>query len=262
MAKFLPMFSSSSGNCTYIGNASGGLLVDAGVSFKRITEALCCEGIPLQNIKAVLITHEHTDHIKGLKALLKKVKVPVIASRDTVYALEFGEIIDDSVERVYIDETQECEVCGFKVSRFATSHDCKGSSGYTVQISEDIKVAVCTDLGKVTEQVFESLSGCNLVMLEANHDPVMLRLGPYPPELKLRIGSDEGHLSNAVSAELSARLFKNGTRRFVLAHLSEKNNTPDKAESAVRAALIDAGAKDNDYILYVAPPHNGRMINL
>lgn len=256
------MFSSSSGNCTYIGNASGGLLVDAGVSFKKIKEALCAWGIPLENIKGVLITHEHTDHIKGLGSLLKKIKVPVIASRDTVYALEFQKAIDDSTERVYIDEINEYGLCGFNIKRFATSHDAKGSSGYTVCISEDIKVAVCTDLGEVTPQVFESLCGCNLVMLEANHDPVMLRLGPYPPELKLRISSHQGHLSNAVSAELAARLFKNGTRRFVLAHLSEKNNTPEKAESAVRAALVDAGAKDNDYILYVAPPHNGRMINL
>lgn len=262
MAKFYPMFSSSKGNCTYIGNASGGLLVDAGVSFKRIKETLEESDISLGNIKAVLITHEHNDHIKGLKVLLKKTGIPVIASRDTVYALEFHNMIDDSTPRVYIDELDEYKLEDITVKRFPTSHDCIGSSGYTVRLSDELKVAVCTDLGTVTDEVSFALSGCDLVMLESNHDPVMLRLGPYPPELKLRVSGERGHLANAVSAELIGRLYKSGTRRFVLAHLSENNNTPEKAESAARAALLDAGAKDNDYILYVAPPEGGRVISL
>ncbi len=108
----------------------------------------------------------------------------------------------------------------------------------------------------------ETLSGAELVLLESNHDPVMLRLGPYPPELKIRVGGEKGHLSNAVSAELAAFLFKNGTRRFVLGHLSENNNTPEKAEAAARASLMDAGAKADDYILYVAKPEGDKVINL
>lgn len=256
------MFSSSKGNCTYIGNAEGGLLVDAGVSFKRMKEALEAQDIPLSHINAVLVTHEHNDHIKGLKVLLKKTGATVIASRDTVYALEFHKVIDDTAARVYIDEMDEYRLGSFLVSRFPTSHDCVGSSGYTVRLSDELKVAVCTDLGMVTDEVSTALSGCDLVMLEANHDPVMLRLGPYPPELKIRVGGDRGHLANAVSAELIGRLYGTGTRRFVLAHLSENNNTPEKAESAARAALIDAGAGEGDYILYVAPPEGGRVISL
>lgn len=262
MAKFFPMCSSSSGNCTYIGDASGGLLVDAGISFKRICEMLQENGIELSKIKAVLVTHEHGDHVKGLKTFLKKTKVPLIASRDTVYALEFHKIIDDNTDRVYIDDFSEYEVESFKIERFPTSHDCVGSSGYTVKLSEELRVAVCTDLGIVTEEVKSALSGSDLVMLESNHDPVMLRLGPYPPELKIRVGGEKGHLANAVAASLIAELYKNGTRRFVLAHLSENNNTPEKAESAVRAALVDAGAKENDYILYVAKPEGNRVISL
>lgn len=262
MAKFYPMFSSSKGNCTYIGNASGGVLVDAGVSFKRICEALATRDIALSSIKAVLVTHEHNDHVKGLKILLKKTGAPVIASRDTVYALEFHGIIDDSVQRIYIDETEEYELDGLLIARFPTSHDCVGSSGYTVRLSDELKAAVCTDLGIVTDEVRKSLSGCDIVMLEANHDPVMLRLGPYPPELKIRVGGERGHLANAVCASLIGELYKTGTRRFVLAHLSENNNTPEKAESAVRAVLTDAGARENDYILYVAPPAGGRVISL
>lgn len=262
MAKFFPMCSSSSGNCTYIGNASGGLLVDAGVSFKRICEMLSQNEIELSKIKAVLITHEHGDHVKGLKTLLKKTKVPLIASRETVYALEFHKVIDDTTPRVYIDDFSEYEVESFKVERFPTSHDCVGSSGYTIRLSDELKVAVCTDLGIVTDEVRSALSGSDLVMLESNHDTVMLRLGPYTPELKIRVGGDKGHLANAVAASLIAELYKSGTRRFVLAHLSENNNTPEKAESAARAALASAGAKNNDYILYVAKPEGNRVINL
>ena len=262
MAKFFPMFSGSKGNSTYVGGAEGGVLVDAGVSFKKIKEALAGAGIALDDVKAVLITHEHTDHIKGLKLFLKNRSVPVIASRETIYALEFAEAISREQERIYIDELAEHFIGNIKICRFPTSHDCNGSSGFTVMVGE-IKTAVCTDLGVMTEAVRQSLSGCELVMLESNHDPEMLRLGPYPAELKIRIGSDKGHLSNRVCAQTISELYGDGTRRFVLAHLSEENNTPEKAASATRAALIDKGATENvDYILYVAPREGNRVIPL
>lgn len=263
MAKFFPMFSGSKGNSTYIGDGDKGILVDVGVSFKRIKEALTSANIPLEAVKAVAITHEHTDHIKGLKVLLKHLKVPVLASRETIYALEFAEAMTFESERVYMDEVESTFAGGLTIKRFATSHDCNGSSGFTVTTENGIKTAVCTDLGIMTEEVKSNLSGCRLVMLESNHDPVMLRLGPYPPELKLRIASDKGHLPNAVCAQTVADLYESGTTRFVLAHLSEENNTPEKAASATRAALIDKGAEENvDYILYVAPKEGTRVIPL
>lgn len=262
MAKFFPMFSGSKGNSTYVGDGNGGLLVDVGVSFKRINDALASAGLSPEDVKAILITHEHNDHIKGLKVFLKKHPVPVIASRDTIYALEFSGALSYDSPRVYIDECSEYALDGMRICRFATSHDCVGSGGYVVSTGE-IKVAVCTDLGIMTEEIKAQLSGCDLVMLESNHDPVMLRMGPYPAELKIRIGSDKGHLSNAVCAQTLAELYEKGTRRFVLAHLSEENNTPEKAASATRAALIDKGGVENrDYILYVAPPEGRRVIPL
>ncbi len=262
MAKFFPMFSGSDGNSTYIGDASGGIVVDIGVSFKRFRTALENADIPLDAVKAVLITHEHNDHIKGLKVLLKNHPVPVIASRETVYALEFSGAITYETPRIYLDEG-DIELEGIKLSRFATSHDCVGSSGYTAELSGGIKVAVCTDLGVMTDGIKEKLCGCDLVMLESNHDPVMLRMGPYPAELKLRIASDKGHLSNAVCAETLAELYEKGTCRFVLAHISKENNTPDKAASAAKAALMDKGAKEGrDYILYIAQREGGKIIPL
>lgn len=263
MAKFFPMFSGSEGNATYIGGANGGLLVDVGVSYKRIKQSLQSGGIELSGIKAVLITHHHSDHVKGLKVFLKNNPVPVVASRETVYALEFQGIINSEYPRIYIDELQSANFEDMLVKSFPTSHDCKGSCCYTVTLGTGPKVAVCTDLGIMTDEIVNALSGSTLVMLESNHDPVMLRLGPYTAELKLRIASKEGHLPNAVCAQTLAQLFALGTNRFVLAHLSEQNNTPEKAASATRAALMDKGAKENeDYILYIAEKEGKRVINI
>lgn len=260
MAKFYPMFSSSKGNCIYMGDENGGILVDAGVSFKKIEAAIALARLSLSDIKGILITHEHTDHICGLKTLLKKTDLPVIASRDTIYALEFLKIINSDTKRIYAEDVIDLE--GINITRFATSHDCNGSSGYVIKLPTGTKGAVCTDLGIMTQEIIEKISNCDIVMLESNHDPVMLRMGPYTPELKLRVASDKGHLSNAVCADTVAKLYKSGCYRFVLAHLSENNNTPDKAEAATRAALFDAGAKADDYILYIAPKENGKVIAL
>lgn len=261
MAKFYPMFSSSEGNSTYIGSADGGVLVDVGASYRRIKNALESKGILLDDIKAVLITHEHADHVKGLKVFLKNHPVPIVASRDTVYALEFHGIISCETERIYIDEEDGYKIGEMLIKRFPTSHDCKGSSCYTVTLPGGVKTAVCTDLGIMTDAIKEGLKGSRIIMLESNHDPVMLRMGPYPPELKIRIGSDVGHLPNAVCAETLAYFYENGTDRFVLGHLSEHNNTPDKAASAARAALMDKGACENeDYILYIAEKEGTRVI--
>lgn len=263
MAKFFPMFSGSEGNATYIGGANGGVLVDAGVSYKRIKTALESAEIPLSDIKAVLITHHHGDHIKGLKVFLKNNPVPLVASRETVYALEYQKIIDDKYPRIYIDEEEQASFEDITVTSAPTSHDCVGSSCFALKIGQEQKVAVCTDLGVMTNEVKELLAGSHLVMLESNHDPVMLRLGPYTAELKLRIASDKGHLPNAVCAQTLAELYEKGTSRFVLAHLSEQNNTPEKAASATRAALMDRGAVENeDYILYVAKKEGGRVISI
>ncbi len=263
MAKFFPMFSGSDGNATYIGNSVGGVLVDVGVSFKRIKNSLVSAGLTLEDVKAILITHEHNDHIKGLKVFLKNRTVPIVASRDTVYALEYAGAISYDTPRIYIDETPSADFDGIKVSRFPTSHDCAGSSGYVVELDGETKTAVCTDLGVMTDEVFAAISGAQTVLLESNHDPVMLRLGPYPAELKLRIGSDKGHLSNAICADTLAKLYEKGAVRFILGHLSEINNTPEKAAASARAALIDKGAKENsDYILYVAPKEGSRVISI
>ena len=262
MAKFFPMFSGSKGNATYIGTAKTNILVDVGVSAKRIFAGLEQVQITPDKIDALLITHEHSDHIKGLKTFLKRTGALLIASKGTLSALKDLNCIDDNTNVLFADESEEIQVGDMTIKRFATSHDCEGSSGYTVSFG-DIKTAVGTDTGVLTDEIRQNLDGCRLVMLESNHDPVMLRLGPYPPELKVRIGSEKGHLANADCAEEIKRLYKGGTTHFVLAHLSENNNTYEKATSAARAALMDLGAVQNqDYILYVASEEGERVIRL
>ncbi|MBO5853045.1 MAG: MBL fold metallo-hydrolase [Clostridia bacterium] len=263
MAKFFPMFSGSEGNATYIGTGVGGLLVDVGVSYKKIKDTLSFAEISISDIKAVLITHHHNDHIKGLKTFLKKHHVPLVASRETVYALEFLQIINSEHPRIYIDEIEFAQFDDFKIKGISTSHDCNGSSCFTITLGQGQKVAVCTDLGVMSDAIKEGIKGSHLVMLESNHDPVMLRMGPYPAELKIRIASEKGHLPNAVCAETLSELYKHGTSRFVLAHLSEQNNTPEKAASATRSALMDKGAvEDEDYILYVAKKEGNKVISI
>lgn len=261
MSRFCPLFSSSSGNCSFIGTSQHGILVDIGCSCKRVIAALEQNGISPDDIIGIAITHEHCDHICGLKTFLKKYKVPVIASPETLLALQKNGSLGEN-DRV-IPVTDSVMLEDIVIKRIATSHDCEGSSAYAFTLPDERRVAVCTDLGYISDGVAEGLCGCDLVMLESNHDINMLKNGPYPPHTKARILSDHGHLSNGVCAGLLPRLVKSGTTRLVLGHLSQNNNLPTLALSSSRAALMDAGLKEEtDYILYVAPVCGGRMFYL
>lgn len=262
MAEFCPLFSGSTANCTYIGGTFGGILVDVGCSFRSLKTECEAKNIDLSAVKAILITHSHSDHVKGLKTTLKNLKVPVIASAETLASLIEDNIFPEGALPFEIGG-EAADINGVEVRFFSTSHDAVGSGGYTFILPNEYKISVCTDLGIVTDGVRNAISGSNLVMLESNHDLKMLKSGPYPPELKMRIMSDMGHLSNiAASAELKA-LLKGGANRFVLAHLSKENNLPHLAASAARASLLDLCAKENeDYILKVASPKNNGVIYL
>lgn len=254
MSRICPLFSGSTGNSTYIATKNGGILVDAGASFKGICECLEKVGGELQDIFAIAVTHEHIDHIKGLKTFLNKTNAALIASEKTLQILEQLEKIPTKTKVIPIGDNGT-EMNGIRINRFATSHDCEGSSGYTFILPEDKKIAVATDLGVVTDEVKNAITGSEVLLLESNHDIEMLKKGPYPPELKVRIMSDKGHISNnACSAQLP-ELLKSGTKKFILGHLSRHNNTPLLAKSTATAALMDIGAVEGkDYILTIAKP--------
>lgn len=254
MSKICPLFSGSTGNSTYIGTKNGSILVDAGASMKRILEALEAAGGTPDEIKAIAVTHEHSDHITGLRPLLNKLKVPLIASEKTLESLIRADKLPKDARVLPIYDSG-IEIDGIIIHRFKTSHDCEGSSGYFFYLPDNKKFTLCTDLGVVTDEVRQALSGSDAVLLESNHDIEMLKRGPYPPELKLRIMSDRGHISNPVCAAELVQLLKKGTKRFILGHLSQNNNTPLIARSCAEAALIDVGAQNGkDYLLSVAKP--------
>lgn len=254
MSRICPLFSGSSGNSTYIGTKNGGILVDAGASMKGICSAVESAGGSLSEIIGIVVTHEHCDHIKGLKTFLTNTNVECVASTETLQSLISSGQIPTGTKTVALDEGA-FEINGIEIKRFPTSHDCKGSSGYRFVLPDNQSVAVCTDLGVVTDKVRNAVIGCDTILLESNHDIEMLKKGLYPPQLKMRIMSETGHLSNnACSAEL-ANLLKNGAKRFILGHLSRENNLPLLAKSCAEAALMDIGAKNGkDYILTVAAP--------
>ena len=259
MARIYPLFSSSKGNASFIGSQNGGILIDAGVTAKRLKEVMERCGLSLSAIRGIFITHSHSDHIRGLRVLTKQLSVPVFAQPLTMRELTDSDAVSAGT---VLHELDGLPLCFFdmQITPFATPHDTVQSCGFRVALPDGQSCAVCTDLGTVTKTVEHTLLGCELVLLEANYDETMLRTGDYPPTLKARIASESGHLSNTDAGAFAKKLVASGTKRLILGHLSEANNTPQRAAAAVETAL--AGAKrGQDYLLDVAKPETeGRMI--
>jgi phosphoribosyl 1,2-cyclic phosphodiesterase len=250
MFRFVPLCSSSKGNCVLIEYGGRGILIDAGMSCRSLTRALHAHEAP--EITAILVTHEHSDHVKGLNVLAKQLNVPVFASMGTIKALQDKNALDFDVAISDLSGLNKLHF-DMAVRAFHTSHDSAESVGYVFDDKNGVTAGVCTDSGRVTIEASQALSGCDLVYLESNYDPYMLKTGSYPMFLKRRIQSDTGHLSNDDSANFSTYLIKNGTKHLILAHLSEENNTPLIAKTAHVTALQAAGYIENrDYTLRVA----------
>lgn len=257
MARIYPLFSSSDGNCTYIGNGKHGIMIDAGVSCKKICDSLSDNRIDINGISGIFITHTHCDHIKGLRVLLKNHHIPIYASRTNIELLLKNNAVPESTE--LYDIADEPIVSGdYEITAFDTPHDTPSNCGYRVSCPDGKTAAVCTDLGCVTQTVWENIRGCDLVLLESNYDPYMLAHGPYPIELQRRISSDTGHLSNRDCADTLMQLLNNGTDKFILGHLSQHNNDPLTAENTTVGTLVGM-QRNKDYILHVAKPDGAGM---
>jgi|APHig6443717817_1056837.scaffolds.fasta_scaffold02152_6 phosphoribosyl 1,2-cyclic phosphodiesterase len=250
MSKIYPLFSSSKGNATFIGSNSGGILIDAGVTYKRLLQAMKKCELSIEAIKAVFITHEHSDHIKGLYMLTKNLPLTVYGKGNTLRQLIDNNSINPNSNISEINSP--VSILDMELTSFDTPHDSEQSCGYKIKFDDQKSCAVCTDLGYITKSVDEHLQGCDLVLLEANYDEKMLFLGPYPPYVKNRIKSDKGHLSNKDSAKQIRKLVENGTTRIILGHLSQENNTPEIAEETVLQELKGL-IRNKDYMLSIAP---------
>ena len=241
--RLVTLYSGSEGNCTFISSKNTCILVDAGKSARTLCAKLCEIGARIEDIDAIFITHEHTDHVSALETLSKKYHIPIHIMEGS--AEKFDRQPDAAVHSCLKRHTTVfCEAVGdIKVSAFRTPHDSRMSVGYRIEISDSDGdshiLGVATDIGYVSEAVREGLSGCEAVVLESNHDEQMLTDGPYPYDLKQRIRSKRGHLSNHDSAQLAAELAHSGTRGFILAHLSRENNMPDLAYDEAYSAISD-----------------------
>ena len=260
MAKFCSLFSSSSGNATFLGNGDRGILIDAGVSAKKIKEALLSREIDPSKIDGIFVTHEHSDHIKGLRIIASTFKIPVYATEGTLSALEENGVVNSKFP-FGVMPREGVAAGDLLVTSFATPHDSRESCGFTVTFPHGQRAVIATDLGVITEEVEREMLGAELVMLESNHDIAMLQSGDYPYQLKRRILSDVGHLSNAACAEEAVKLIKKGTARLFLGHLSTENNFPGLAYQTTFSALEAEGAKEGiDYILKVNAKENSEGI--
>ncbi len=241
MINIHPLYSSSSGNMFHIDNGRTNILIDAGVTYKAMTQGLTSIEKDINDISAVLITHEHIDHIKGIPLLCRKTNIPVYAcgkTADYINGLLKEKNIPENV--IKIEYNKPFKINGFEILPFETPHDAIMPCGYRIK-SGDTTLSYATDLGHMSNEVFENLKSSNFVVLEANYDTAMLEFGKYPYTTKRRIKGPTGHLSNDSSAITISRLAKLGQANFVLAHLSENNNNEDIAFNTIVTTLNQEG---------------------
>lgn len=251
MLDICSLFSSSKGNCTYVFSDTTKILIDVGISSKRLTERLIKDNIKPEEIQAILITHEHSDHTKGIRVFSKKFNVPVFASEKTWGTLVSLEI-PDSLKHTFIVGTS-FKIGDICINPFSIPHDAIDPCGFSMTSGKN-KVTVATDMGHLTGELLYNFEKSDSILLEANHDVAMLRSGNYPYFLKERVIGNFGHLSNALSAEAVEYLIKKGTKKFILAHLSEENNIPELALETVRSRLLTNNIDLSDISIEVAKP--------
>jgi phosphoribosyl 1,2-cyclic phosphodiesterase len=236
MIKFCSLFSGSSGNAIFLGTDKTKILIDAGVSGKRIIEALVSIGENPSELSAVLVSHEHSDHIKGAGIISRRLDIPIYANEGTWKAME-GQIGPVSLKnKRYFNTGIEFEINEICIKPFPMPHDASEPVGFSF-FTENKKVTVSTDIGHISEELLDCMEMSDLILLESNHDLEMLRVGRYPWWLKKRIMGENGHLSNEVAGKTVAYLADKGTRRFLLGHLSKENNFPELAYQTVLNAL-------------------------
>ena len=253
MLKFLSLSSGSCGNCYFLSDGKAGIVIDAGVSLRRLKKTLVERGFTLDSFQAVLVTHDHLDHIRHLGAWCKQLRKPVYATKTLHNALAFHsftrdwiipcrrDLAEEGIDVLHLLPEMADDDCP-KVSHFVVPHDATQTVGYFIEW-HGVKFFLMTDAGRVTKEALRYASMADTLVFESNYDPAMLICGSYTHELKMRICKGNGHLSNEECAEAIWRVWHPGLKNIFLCHLSENNNTPDLAFEATAEALdsIDAG---------------------
>lgn len=243
MIELSTLFSGSSGNSTLIKTEKCAILIDAGRNCKAVCEALGKLGMTLDDISAVFVTHEHSDHISALDVMMRKRAIPIHVTEPSARELCKKKSAAECAV-IHRELTYSVKVGDLTVTSFPLPHDSAAHVGYIAKCDDGDCAGVATDMGYVTQLCFDSLKCCRQAVIEANHDRTMLINGPYPRYLKERIMSRRGHLSNADTAELILGLCECGMEKVMLAHLSLDNNTPDKARETISDRLKGMGMTD------------------
>ncbi len=249
--RFCTLYSGSTGNAAYLETPGARILIDAGKCARTLRASLASIGVPVDSLDAILITHDHSDHVSALEVLTKRHHIPVHMLYRS--ALRYQQTKPEALcACLYLhkDADYSLDIGDVTVTAFPTPHDSRASVGYRFVYhankageEQDICLGYATDIGCITEPIRENLLGCEAVVLESNHDPDMLADGPYPYELKVRIRSKRGHLSNRECAGFAVELAESGTHHLLLAHLSEQNNRPDLAYDETASSLYGMGVE-------------------
>lgn len=268
MLRFMSLSSGSCGNCYYLeySDASGrqAILIDAGVSLRRLKQILSDNGLDENSFGAILVTHDHMDHIRSLASYCKKLNKPVYATgvlHAALAAHSFGSPYMEQCRKELAEDSWN-DVCGFKVRYFIVPHDATQTVGYYIHAG-DRKFVIMTDIGRMTDEALQYASDADTVVVESNYDMDMLISGPYTHELKMRICQGHGHLSNDECAFAIRQFWHPGLRNIFLCHLSDHNNTPELAYSSAREVLRQLGVEDGTVNLRALPRQTpSPMINL
>lgn len=248
--KLTPLASGSSGNSFLVQGNTGSVLVDAGLSAKQIAERMARVGVDPASLSGILVSHGHSDHVKGVGVLSRKYKLPIWMNRET------WKLVKDATGKIHKLEFFETgrvfEFAGFRIHPFSVPHDCVDPVGFRISVGTS-RMGIATDLGTATGLVANLLTGVQVVVIESNHDPQMLLDGPYPWELKQRVRGRLGHLSNPDTAQLLQRVFSDELQAVVLAHMSETNNRAELALKCVRSSLGEF--LDHNGTLFCAAQH-------
>ena len=251
MLNFCSLYSGSSGNSLFVETENTKLLVDAGVSCKKIENALQDINIDPSSIDGILVTHEHTDHVQGLGTLSKKFDLPVFVTQKTLDAMpkQKDKISSKNVKIFNISEN--FEIGDLKIHPFSIPHDAADPCGFNI-LSDNKKLSIATDIGHMTNDILKKLEESLFIMLESNYDPEVLKASPYPFSLKSRIAGPTGHLPNEMAGKTISHLLKSGLKTAMLGHLSKESNFPELAYQTVIDELISNNYDENSLSISVA----------
>ncbi len=262
MLNFCSLYSGSSGNCLFVESDNAKILIDAGVSLKKIEEGLNSLEVPSSSIDAILVTHEHSDHIKSLANLSKKYNLPVYSCKETFDAmpLQTSKISEDNIHKIKIGE--HFSINDLDISSFSIPHDASNPCGFTIS-NRNKKIGIATDIGHMTKEILKSLEGSDFVLLESNYEPEVLRASRYPFTLKRRISGPNGHLSNEDAGKTINYLIHDNLKTAILGHLSKESNLPELAYQTVVDEILSNGTNIEKLNLSVASRDNpGKLLHI